>query len=133
MTDRSATTARVPTSRLRPAVAAAMEAYRRERWAKVNALVATEMAIPAPTTWWGRRFGKRPAATREEALARVKAPLDHGLWSAWDEIWRDYREEWKRLAALRDACDLGLDAVDVSAEDVALFKAHYDARLEPLR
>lgn len=131
---RSTTTVRIPTSRLRPAVEAALEAYRSERWAKIDAAVQVEMSRPEPTGWWGRRFGKRPAATRDEALARVKAQRDEfPSWSVWTEVWYDGTGEAEKLLALADACALGLDAVDVAVADVALFKAHYDPRAEGYR
>lgn len=122
----SATTVRIPTARLRPAVEAALEAYREERWAKIDAAIDAEMNHPEPTGWWGKRFGKRPAATREEAIARVKAQRDgFPSWSMWTEVWYDASGEGEKLLALSYACSLGLDAVDVDVTDVALFKAHY--------
>lgn len=127
--DRSTTTVRVPTARLLPAVTAAMEAHRRERWAEVNKAVATEMALPVPTGWWGRRSGRQPAKTRDEAIERVKATRDtFPSWSLWDEIWWVGRGERAKLQALKDACELRLDHVDVAADDVALFKAFYEHR-----
>lgn len=130
----SATTVRIPTARLRPAVDAAMAAYREERWAKIDAAIDAEMNHPEPAGWWGKRFDKRPAATREEALARVKAPRnDFPSWSLWTEVWYDPSGEAEKLCALADACALGLDAVDVAVADVALFKAHYDPRAEGYR
>lgn len=130
----SATTVRIPTARLRPAVEAAMVAYREERWAKIDAAIEAEMSGPIPTTWWARKFCRQPARTRDEALARVKAPRNgFPSWSLWTEVWYDASGEGEKLCALADACSLGLDAVDVAIADVALFKAHYDPRAEGYR
>ena len=125
------TTVRVPTSRLRPAVEAAREAIRTAFWKGVDAAIAEEMGRPEPTTWWRRHFGPHPARTREEAVERLKAPPREFGFSRWDEMWYPHRARWEALGVLADACALGLDAVDVAASDVWLFKQHYGAGESP--
>ena len=119
-------TVRLPTSRLLPAVTAALKAAEGERWADVEAAIALEMS--RPVRWWTRRFGTMPAATREEALARVKAKdTTFPYTSQWNDIWYRGSATRERLQALKDACELRQDHVDVVVDDVALFKGFYDA------
>ena len=125
MTDRSIV--RIPTSRLLPAVTAAIDAWGAERWAKADVLIAAEMARPMPTTWWRRLWDTPPAATREEAIERLKVPLAGPPWDRWHAIWYDGEHTIDRLTALRDACEMRQDAVEVVVSDVALFKRWYVA------
>lgn len=126
MTAESATTVRVPTSRLCPAVEAALVAWRRERHAQVEAVLAAAMAPPV-RTWWERllRIDAGVPFTRDQAMAKLQTPRSQFGRSEYDRIRSDWDGDYARLDALRDACDLGLDAVDVGVADVALFKAHY--------
>lgn len=130
----TATTVRVPTVRLRPAVEAAIEAWKRGRRAEVEKALAALMAPPV-LTWWERLLRIDPGAplTREQALERLKCSHDSWRTPEYELIWLRGRASLDRLSALKDACDLALDAVDVAVEDVALFKAHYDPRTEGYR
>lgn len=122
----SATTVRIPTARLRPAVEAAIAAWKRERHAQVEAALVAAMAPPA-LAWWERLLCIDASAplTRDQAMEKIKTPRSVYGHSEYDRIWIDYHGELDRLDALADACALGLDAVDVAVADVALFKAHY--------
>lgn len=132
MSERSTTTIRIPTARLRPAIEAALAAWFAARDGRVEEAIRAEMSLPEPVGWWARTFDKRPAKTRAEAIARLKAPREY-IWSRWEEIHATNTATWRTLSALKDACDLGLDAVDVSLDDVGTFKAHYDASAEGYR
>lgn len=132
MDARSVTTVRVPTARLLPAVTAAMEAYRAARWAEIDEAVEKEMSGPIPQGWWARTFDRHPAKTREEATERLKTKPEFG-WSRWDAIWHTDDDAWAKLTALRDACELRLDHVEVAADDVRVFKEFYQAGGEAYR
>ena len=64
-------TVRLPTSRLLPAVTAALKAAEGERWADVEAAIALEMS--RPVRWWTVR-----ATTQTEAVLAAGAQCARG-------------------------------------------------------